>query len=125
RVEGHEPVQDGSLQPQSGEVGLLVAGPLPGQQVARGQQQQGQVARPQRFGGPFGFRAHGASNTLLGGLRSAGRLSGSAPRPPPGSRPSSGLKWGSSDRPSATPCGSSSAAAGLRASTSAGVVRMP
>ena len=35
-------------------------------------------------------------NTLLRGVKSGGRLPGSAPGPPPGGRPSSGLKWTSS-----------------------------
>src|SRR5262249_19212664 len=37
-------------QLQSGEVGLLVAGALPRGRTVRGQQQQRQVARPDRFG---------------------------------------------------------------------------
>ena len=56
-------------------------------QLARGQQQQRQVARAQRVGVVHGFDF---SQILLRGCISFGRLSALAPTPPPRSRPSSG-----------------------------------
>jgi hypothetical protein len=49
RVKRRQPVEHPAFERQSGLIRLLVAGPLPRPQVARCQQQQRQIARPQRL----------------------------------------------------------------------------
>ncbi len=92
-VEGRELFHNVAHQGQPGQVGLLIAGALPRAQVGRGEEEQGQVTRSQRFAREVGV--HGRFPAIL--LRSCswsfpGRFWSLAPHPPPRRRPSSGEK---------------------------------
>src|SRR5439155_11101776 len=82
--------QHPAFQVQTDQIRLLIASPLPRPQLARSQQNQRQVAWPQRVVG--GILAHGAlaSVSLLRMKTSRGRLLSLAPGPPPRGRWSSG-----------------------------------
>src|SRR5262249_12320271 len=84
-VKRGEAIEDAALESESSQVWFLVAGPLSREQLARGEQQHGQVARPE-----WRERSHSVENTLLRGLSAGVTLPGSAPRPPPRCRPPSG-----------------------------------
>jgi hypothetical protein len=46
-VESGQSVEDAAFECQSGDIGLLIAGPLPGKKVARCQEEQSEVAGSQ------------------------------------------------------------------------------